>query len=286
MSFQSSLQHLPASDVRATRLPGSALKLGLGLAALLLTIAYLPTALWLDQAREALASFSEARPVLRPGFSSVVASPAPARLLLDLGWLPGIELRTVLVALHLVGLCFGLGGATMLDFWILRWLRWKALPETIIRTFEFLAKVVTVGLILLWLSGLGFLLTYAVDTPEKLANPKILAKVTMVLALTLNGLILHARVIPKVLAHPQRPLLLDLTLGERVLFILCGAVSGVSWYAAFALGLLKEFNNKVPATELLGLWLLAIAAVASLTALMCWMAIRRAPEAAAGLQAS
>lgn len=234
---------------------------------------------------DALPFFNEARPVLRPGFSSFPPTPAAPRLLLDIGWLPGIELRTALVALHLIGLCFGLGGATMLDFWILRWLRWRALPDTIVRTFEFLAKVVSVGLVLLWLSGIGFLVTYALDSPEKLSNPKVWAKVTMVLALTVNGLLLHATVIPQVLANPQRPLLMDLSFGQRAMFILCGAVSGVSWYAAFALGLLREFNNKVPAGTLLGLWLAAIGVVAALTALACWMAMPRADAMAASPRA-
>lgn len=212
--------------------------------------------------------FPDARPALRPGFSSVLQAPPVApRLLLDIGLLPGIELRTALVGLHLIGLCFGLGGATMLDFWILRWLVWRALPDPIVRTFGFLAKVVTVGLVLLWVSGIGFLAIYAADAPEKLANPKIWAKVTIVLALTLNGLLLHATVIPLVLAKPQRPLLMDLSFGQRMIFIGCGAVSGVSWYAAFALGLLREFNNRVAAGQLLCLWLVSILAVAAVTAL-------------------
>lgn len=37
--------------------------------------------------------------------------------------LPAVRVLTLLVGLHLIGLCFGLGGATMLDFWILRWMR-------------------------------------------------------------------------------------------------------------------------------------------------------------------
>lgn len=291
----SSQSHAAGAELRpsgsnhaATGHAGSVIRGCLWLAALCVVAAYLPVLQWLEQARDAFTILVEPKPALRPGFSSFAATPARVRLLLDLGWLPGIELRTVLVALHLIGLCFGLGGATMLDFWILRWLRWRALPETIVRTFEFLAKVVSAGLILLWVSGIGFLLTYAIDSPEKLSNPKVWAKVTMVLALTLNGLVLHAAVIPKVLAHPQRPLLQDLSLGQRTLFIICGAVSGVSWYAAFALGLLREFNNKVAATHLLGLWLVSIAAVAALTALACWMALRRqrhAVPAADGLHA-
>lgn len=59
------------------------------------------------------------------------------------GPLPPVKVLTLLVGLHLVGLCFGLGGATMLDFWILRWMRWGGLPPEIARIFLFVSKVCT-----------------------------------------------------------------------------------------------------------------------------------------------
>jgi hypothetical protein len=37
--------------------------------------------------------------------------------------LPQLNVLTLLVGIHLLGMCFGLGGATMLDLWIFRWMR-------------------------------------------------------------------------------------------------------------------------------------------------------------------
>ncbi|WP_245291925.1 hypothetical protein [Methylobacterium tarhaniae] len=186
---------------------------------------------------------------------------------------PPIRVLTLLVALHLVGLSFGLGGATMLDFWILRWMRWGSLPAEIARIFLFVSKVVSVGLGLLWLSGLGFLAVYAAESPEKFDNPKLWAKLVVVLALTINGLLIHAVVLPGVLRDIRRPMLDGVSGMGTGVFLVSGAVSGVSWYTAFALGLMRELNGRVPAGLLLALWLAGVV-VASLAAYFYWLHLR------------
>ncbi|MFF8801550.1 MULTISPECIES: hypothetical protein [unclassified Methylobacterium] len=188
--------------------------------------------------------------------------------------LPPVRLLTILVGLHLLGLCFGLGGATMLDFWILRWMRWGGLPNEIARTFLFVSKVVTVGLVLLWVSGLGFLAVYAVEAPEKLSNPKLVAKITVVAVLTVNGWLIHALVLPGVLRDVSRPMFDGVSRLRTGVFLISGAVSGVSWYTAFALGLMRELNGRVTAGLLLALWSAALVA-AGLAAYAFWQFLRR-----------
>lgn len=188
--------------------------------------------------------------------------------------LPSVRLLTILVGLHLLGLCFGLGGATMLDFWILRWMRWGGLPNEIARTFLFVSKVVSVGLALLWVSGLGFLAVYAFEAPEKLSNPKIVAKITVVAVLTLNGWLIHALVLPGVLRDVSRPMFDGVSRLRTGVFLISGAVSGVSWYTTFALGLMRELNGRVAAGLLLALWLAAMVA-AGLAAYAFWQFLRR-----------
>ncbi|WP_244965547.1 hypothetical protein [Methylobacterium soli] len=202
-----------------------------------------------------------------PALAGPLAVPLPAPL-------PPVRLLTLLVGMHLVGLCLGLGGATMLDFWILRWMRWGGMPPEIERTFLFISKVVSVGIGLLWLSGLGFLALYAVEAPEKLANPKLWAKILVVVVLTVNGLLIHALVLPSVLRDVRRPMLAGASGIEAGIFLVSGAVSGVSWYTAFALGLMRELNDRVPAHLLVLLWLGATVA-ASLGAALLWGHLRR-----------
>lgn len=197
------------------------------------------------------------------GVAPAAADPLPVALSLPLpSPFPPIRLLTLLLGLHLIGLCFGLGGATMLDFWILRWMRWGGLPPEIARTFLFVSKVVSVGIGLLWVSGLGFLALYAVESPEKLSNPKLVAKVVIVLVLTVNGLLIHALVLPHVLRDVSRPMFEGVSHLSTVIFLVSGAVSGVSWYGAFALGLMRELNGRVSAGLLLTLWLAGVVAAA------------------------
>ena len=209
--------------------------------------------------------------------AAVVAAQAAPEALLSLPMpapLPSVRLLTILVGLHLLGLCFGLGGATMLDFWILRWMRWGGLPNEIARTFLFVSKVVSVGLALLWVSGLGFLAIYAFEAPEKLSNPKLVAKVMVVAVLTLNGWLIHALVLPGVLRDVSRPMFDGVSRLRTGVFLISGAVSVVSWYTAFALGLMRELNGRVAAGLLLALWLAAMVA-AGLAAYAFWQFLRR-----------
>jgi len=182
--------------------------------------------------------------------------------------LPPIRLLTVFVAIHLIGLCFGLGGATMLDFWILRWMRQGWMPPEIKRSFLFISKVVTVGIAALWLSGLGFLAIYAIESPEKLANPKIWAKVPIVFVLTLNGALIHALVLPSVMRDISRPMFEGVPRLTAGAFLFSGAISGVSWYFAFALGVMRELNGAVGTGFLLGLWFIGVVGASCLTVLL------------------
>ena len=59
--------------------------------------------------------------------------------------LPQLKVLTLLVGMHLLGMCFGLGGATMLDLWILRWMRRGSLPVELGRTFHFISDAVALG---------------------------------------------------------------------------------------------------------------------------------------------
>ena len=188
--------------------------------------------------------------------------------------LPPIRVLTVLTGIHLLGVCFGLGGATMLDVWILRWLRWGDLPGEVARIFGYVGKVCSVGLALLWLSGLGFLALYAVESPDTLANPKLWAKLTIVLVLTLNGFLIASIVLPSTLGDLRRPILDGVSGRRAVIFLMSGAISGVSWYSAFALGLMREFNGTVAYGLLIGLWLTGIVAT-FLAALVFWMRLGR-----------
>lgn len=174
-------------------------------------------------------------------------------------------LKSSLRIVHFFGLALGLGSATLLDLILLRFMVRGRITERVWAIFEFGTRIVNVGLVLLWASGLGFLAYYFVIEPAKLANPKIWAKLAIVATLTLNGALLHWLVLPRVQRRVGRPLLAGIDRGEVGLFATTGALSAVSWYFPVLLGALSQLNDTVSATAILLLYAVSFM-VAALTA--------------------
>jgi hypothetical protein len=83
--------------------------------------------------------------------------------------------------------------------------------------------------------------------PEKLGNPKIYAKVTIVGVLSANAIFLHATVLPIVHRQISRRLFAGLSTHDSVYMIIGGATSATSWYVPVALGAVPQLNFIVPA---------------------------------------
>lgn len=155
---------------------------------------------------------------------------------------------------HFIGLALGLGTATFLDLMILRFMLRSNIHRSHAEAFEFGTKVVTAGLVMLWISGLGFLVYYWGFDPEKLGNPKIWAKMCIVGVLTANAVYLHKLVLPLVQMQVSRPLFSGLTLSQRVQMVVGGTTSVTAWYAPVALATIPQFNNSFPANQLWALF--------------------------------
>lgn len=165
-----------------------------------------------------------------------------------------MEFKTCLLVVHLFGLILGLGAVTTLDIYFLKFLRGAIVSSHDLAILRLVAVLAALGLLLLWLSGLGFLLTYWMDAPELLDNAKLHAKVAIVGVLTLNGALLHARVMPAITRAEGRPLLADPTPArDRRWLRVCGAVSVASWWTPFVLGAVRELNFTHP------LWIFLVA---------------------------
>jgi hypothetical protein len=149
--------------------------------------------------------------------------------------------------LHFVGLILGLGAATLLDLILVRFLATREIRPEHCQIVEFSARVVSVGLVLLWVSGLGFLLHYAMFTPANLGNEKVWAKMMIVAILTLNGAFIHRSVLPVVRGKIGRSLFDGLSRRQRSLLLVAGVVSGTSWYVPLLLGSIPQLNFALPA---------------------------------------
>lgn len=155
-------------------------------------------------------------------------------------------IRSGLLLIHFAGIILGVGAATLLDLIIFRFVLTKRIEETYINIIEFSSSIITIGLCLLWFSGLGFLIYYGFVDPGKIDNPKLFAKFIIVGVLTLNAFLVHHFVMPVVEIQIGQHLLDGLSGLHRFFLILIGTVSAVSWYVPLALGVVPQFNNVLP----------------------------------------
>lgn len=166
-------------------------------------------------------------------------------------------LRTSLRLFHFAGLVLGFGGAIFLDLMLSRYRRMVVSTE-LVANVEWISRFVASGLLLLWISGGGFLLLYFVAEPEKLMNPKIWAKITIVSILTINGLAIHRFVLPFIRQRVGSQLLTEIKPGTKVALIACGVISVVSWTVPVILGAAPQLNFVVPCAVILAAYVLML----------------------------
>ncbi|GMQ95257.1 MAG: hypothetical protein BMS9Abin13_370 [Patescibacteria group bacterium] len=127
-----------------------------------------------------------------------------------------MDWETLLIVTHIIGTTLGVGGATFAEVFYL-----KAIRDGVVSPVEgdFLKTtyaIMRTGLVLLVLSGFGFLLLYRLNGAEALLlNGALWAKLTIVLVLVANAVMIQIRKMPMWLAT---------------------SLSLTSWYAALVLG--------------------------------------------------
>jgi hypothetical protein len=164
---------------------------------------------------------------------------------------PVATAKTALRFVHFIGLALGLGAATLLDLMLLRFFVREPISHQNWKLVHFSAGIVNVGLMLLWASGIGFIVHYALFDPAKLMNQKIWAKLAIVFVLTVNGLFIHAAILPRIKAQLGRTLFDGMSRFQKSVFLISGGISVTSWYVPVALGAFPQLNFAVPATTIL-----------------------------------
>lgn len=181
--------------------------------------------------------------------------------------------RLALVYVHLIACCIALGAILSSDAKIAGRLLVGRVPE-MDESLHRLHGLIGASLAVLWATGasLVWIDSLGSSIAHTLSNPKMQAKIIVVTILTVNGLLLNARVLPLL---SSRKSLLHLTPAERTAAIAAGAVSGVSWlYAAF-FGIGRTLSWKYPLQSLLGLYpLVVIAGFAGMWTLTAWARVK------------
>lgn len=185
-----------------------------------------------------------------------------------------VNLKVVFVLLHVIGTALGVGGASVTDFLFMKAIRRNRLNASEFYFISSISYVLLAGLSVLFLSGIGFLWIHGNSDQSLLENPKLWAKVTIVLILAVNGWVMHKYLIKSLKGLVGKPLLSTPFLENLTLMFSCGTLSVVSWYTAVVLGVWKEANFRFGYWTFVAAYL-AISVVAILTAnLLGRLAIR------------
>ena len=190
--------------------------------------------------------------------------------------------KSFIVAAHQASLVIGLGAALFLDIYLAQFLKHRVITQHTLDLVRFGSQLVTWGLAAIWATGGAILLYYYLWAPELLQNPKIWAKLIIVLGLTINGLFIHRYAFNGLrnclVQNPPAQGLLKVALT----FLPLAAISVVSWGFAFLLGAFKELNNTYDAASLLSFYFTVLAMV--YTALLIGCALMRLRTRVTGRQ--
>jgi hypothetical protein len=150
-----------------------------------------------------------------------------------------IDLRTLLVLIHIIGTVVGAGAATVSDYLFFKFARDGKVDRDEFRILQTVSELVWIGLLILLLSGFGFVLLYAFDHNHirHVYNiEKIYAKSAIVLVLLINGFVLHRVVLPLFAARLGKSFATPQFIKKSFVIFTAGAVSFVSWYSSLILG--------------------------------------------------
>jgi hypothetical protein len=146
------------------------------------------------------------------------------------------EYKYFFVVLHLLGFAFGLGGAVIADKLFFRFLNDLKISDKEKEALSIVSMVIFVGLGILYLSGTALVLS---DPERYLNSSKFLTKLFIVVVITLNGILLHKLITPKLIHIHWHKGHQAQYRNIRKLAFACGAVSVISWFTSFILGTVK-----------------------------------------------
>ncbi len=174
---------------------------------------------------------------------------------------PEQMIRGIIRIFHFIGLSMGLGAATLLDLMIIRFFLGREMTSQTFEMFVFFSDLVSVGLKLLWVTGIGFLVFYYLNDPVKLSNEKVWAKMVIVGILSINGWFIHRTVLPFMYGQIGRTMLDGVPLRKKFIFVTTGMISFVSWYGPVVIANLPQLNFQVPMVQILIVYAIVLVTV-------------------------
>lgn len=159
-------------------------------------------------------------------------------------------IRLGIVYIHLLACCIALGSILLSDI-EQAWMLWRDGHPTMHEEhiLDKLHSTISYALLVLWLTGVSILwLDYQTIGFRMFENPKLQAKIFLVILLTLNGQVLSTLIFPTLKREGH---LIYMKPSHALLAIFCGSVSAVTWLYAALLGVGRFLSFKYTLFELL-----------------------------------
>jgi hypothetical protein len=166
---------------------------------------------------------------------------------------------TFIKIFHLMGLVMGFGGAVLLDFTIFSRGIVRPVSQYTIHQSIVLSRIVSVGLAVLWITGIALIWLNLADKPEYLTNQKLWAKIAIVMVLTANGFFIHHKILPMLKERIGNRLFDNLLRSQLALLTLIASISLISWVTPFVLGKASELNYVTPMWQIMVVYFIAVA---------------------------
>ncbi len=177
--------------------------------------------------------------------------------------------KTLLVYVHLIAACLSIGILLKQDIALARW-RGRALDRRAILDLQDNSSLVTLALVVLWISGLAIVTIGYLDNPAYLLNQKLWGKFTVVSILTINGFFQHYYSF-NVITSPTG--FINASKNSQLYVLITAVVSLVSWFYSCYLGIARAWNNVAPYEYVMTIYALVLA-VTFLVALELWRELR------------
>ena len=145
---------------------------------------------------------------------------------------------------HIIGVAIGVGGATVSDVLFFRALADRKISRDELGLLHTLGMMLWVGLVILVVSGLGFVSLQYLHTGgvQYVSQPWFQAKMTIIAILSTNAVVMHWYIFPFMQAHIGKILDFETMRPKLALFATTGVVSIVSWYTALTLGVTRGLD--------------------------------------------
>lgn len=183
------------------------------------------------------------------------------------------ELFLPLLVTHVFAAAIGIGGVTVTDILFLRFLQDLRISKKEEDVMTTMGHLILAATILLIVTGVGLYLPKA-ETLR--TSAPFLLKMSISLVLTVNGLLLHAFITPRLITMGRLRGTGKTVTGQRHWHQLAfgmGAVSMVSWYAVFLIASLKAhlwFSYEA----LLAMYLAVLCAAVGASQFVAWKFLR------------